>query len=56
MGVVAAARREGFAGVELEEVDGLADVGVGLGPVLADLEDEPGAEIELALADELRGA
>ena len=35
---------EGFAGVELEEVDGLAYVGVGLGPVLADLVGEPGAE------------
>src|SRR6185437_5046833 len=47
---------EGFAGVELEEVDALANVGVGLGPVLADLEDEPGTEVEVALADELRGA
>ena len=48
MGVVEPARREGFAGVKLEEVDALAYVGVGLGPVLADLEGEPGAELEVA--------
>ena len=47
---------EGFAGVELEEVDGLAYVGVGLGVVLADFEGEPGAEVEVALADEVGGA
>ena len=47
---------EGFAAVELEEVDGLAYVGVGLGPVFADLEGEPGAELEFALADEVGGA
>ena len=34
----------------------LADVGVGLGPVLADFEGEPGAEVEVALADEVGGA
>ncbi len=45
---------QGFAGVELEEVDGLGDVGVGLGPVLADFVGEPGAELELALADDVR--
>ena len=47
---------EGFAGVELEEVDGLAHVGVGLGPVLADLIGEPRAQLELAQAHEAGGA
>ena len=47
---------QGFACVELEEVDGLAHVGVGLGPVLADFVGEPGAELELALADDVGGA
>ena len=42
--------------VELKEVDGFAYVGVGLGPVLADLEDEPRAELQLALADDCRSA
>ena len=56
MGVVAAVEAEGFAGVELEEVDALAYVGVGLGVVLADLERKPGAELIVALLDELRGA
>ena len=37
---------QGLAGVELEEVDGLAYVGVGFGPVLADFEGQPGAELE----------
>jgi len=40
-----------FAGVEFAEVDGLGDIGVGFAPVLADLEDEPGAELEAALAN-----
>ncbi len=39
-----AVEAEGFAGVELEEIDALAYVGVGLGPVFADLVGEPGAE------------
>ena len=52
-GVVEAQR---FAGVELEEVDGLAYVGVGFGPVLADLVGEPRAELEFALANECCGA
>src|SRR5258708_11893429 len=43
---------DGLASVELEEVDGLAHVGVGLGPVLAYLEGEPGAELEAAFANE----
>ena len=42
---------ESFAGVELKEVNGLAYVGVGLGPVLANLKCEPGAEVEVALAN-----
>jgi len=47
---------EGLAGVELQEVDALAYVGVGFGPVLADFEGEPGAEVEVAVADELGAA
>ncbi len=47
---------EGFAGVELEEVDALANVGVGFGEVLSDFEGEPGAELEVAGADESGGA
>ena len=54
-GVVAAARRRASRRVELEEVDGLADVGVGFGPVLADFVGEPGAELEFALADDVGG-
>ena len=46
---------EGLAGVELEEVDALADVGVGFSEVLTDFEDEPGAEFELALTNEVCG-
>ena len=43
-----------FARVELAEVDGLGDVGVGFSPVLADFEDQPGHEFHLALAHECR--
>ena len=43
---------QGFAGVELEEVDRLRHVGVRLRPVLADLVDKPGTEFELAVPDE----
>jgi hypothetical protein len=45
-----------FARVELQEVDGLADVGVCLSPVLADFAGEPRAEFELAQADETGSA
>ena len=45
-----------LAGVELEEIDGLADIGVGLGPVLADFVGEPGHEFELAPADDFGSA
>ena len=44
---------QSFAGIELKEIDGFAHVGVGLGPVLAHLIGEPGAELELAPADDL---
>ncbi len=47
---------ERFAAVELEKVDGLAYVGVGLAPVLSDLEGEPGAELELALSNQVGSA
>ena len=56
MGVVAPIEAKGFAAVELEEVDGLAYVGVGLGPVFADLEGEPCAELEAAFANQCSGA
>ena len=46
---------ERLAAVELQEVDEFADVAVGLGPVLADFEHEPGHELELAVADDLGG-
>ena len=36
--------------VVLAEVDSFGDIGVGLGPVLADFENQPGAEFEFALA------
>ena len=39
-----------LARVELAEVDGLGDIGIGLGPVLADFKNQPGAEFEFALA------
>ena len=42
-----------FARIELAEVDGLADIGIGLGPVLAHLENHPCGPFELALADGL---
>jgi hypothetical protein len=45
-----------FAGVELQEVDGLADVRVCLSPVLADFAGEPRAEFEFAQADEAGSA
>ena len=47
---------QGFAGVELAEVDGLRDVGVGLAPVLADLEDQPSHVVHFALAHQVGGA
>ena len=45
-----------FARVELAEVDGLGDVGVGLGPVLADFEDQPRHVFHLALAHQVADA
>ena len=45
-----------FAGIVFAEVDGLGDIGVGLGPVLADFEDQPRAEFELALAQQIANA
>jgi len=45
-----------FASVELEEVDGSRHIGISFRPVLSDLVGEPGAELELAIADDGRGA
>ena len=45
-----------LARVVFAEVDGLGDVGVGFGPVLADFENQPGAEFELALAQQIAHA
>ena len=39
-----------LAGVELDEVDGFGHFGVGLGEVLADLEDQPGRPLEFVVA------
>ena len=57
---LAGRRRRGqpqcFAGVKLKEVDGLAHICVGLGPVFAHLISEPGAELEVPASDDLCGA
>ena len=53
---LAAVERDGAAGVELEEVDGLADVGVGLVPGLGALADRQRGELGAALAHPGRGA
>ncbi len=45
-----------LAAVELQKVDGLAYVGVGLAPVFADLECQPCAELEAAFANQCSGA
>ena len=42
-----------LARVELAEVDGLGNVGIGLGPVLADLENQPRHKFHLALAHQI---
>ena len=47
---------ESLAAVKLKEVYGLAHVGVGLGPVLAHFERQPGAELEATFANEGSGA
>ncbi len=56
MGVCDFRKAQGFAGVELAEVDGLGNVGVGLGPVLADFENQPSHEFHFALAHEIADA
>ncbi len=43
---------QGFASVELKEIDGLGDIRIGFGPVFADFVGEPGGELELAVADD----
>ena len=51
-GNIAAARlgqADHLAGVELAEIDRLGDVGVGLAPGLAALEDLPGSQLEASL-------
>ncbi len=45
-----------FARVELAEVDGLGDVGIGFSPILADFENEPCHVFHLALAHEIADA
>ena len=40
-------------GHKTKEINGFAHVGVGFCPVLADLIGEPGAELEVTLADDL---
>ena len=45
---------QGFARVELEEVDGLGYVGIGFGPILADFVGEPRTKLELAFTDDVR--
>ena len=47
---------QGLAGIELAEIDRLGNVGVGLSPVLADLEDQPRHEFHLALAQQITDA
>ena len=42
-----------FAAVQFTEIDGLGNVAVGLGPVLADLKNQPRHEFELALAQQV---
>src|SRR5215469_3022712 len=42
-----------FPGIELAEVEGLGNVGVGLGPVLRHFEDQPGHEFHFALTEEI---
>src|SRR5579862_2480761 len=49
-------KTQGLARVELAEVDGLGNVGIGLGPVLADFEDQPCHVFHLALAHEIADA
>ncbi len=51
-----AGQAQHFAAVELAEIDCFGDVGVGLGPGLADFVDEPGIELQTALAEDLGGA
>ena len=45
-----------LARVELAEVDGLGDVGIGLKPVLRNFKDQPGHEFQLALAHQIAHA
>ncbi len=47
---------QGGAGVELAEVDGLAGVGFGFVPVLADFEDQPRVEFEFTFPQDLEEA
>ena len=47
---------QGLAPVELAEIDGLGDVGIGLEPVLGDFEDQPGHVFELAFAHHIGDA
>src|SRR3984957_10303097 len=45
-----------LASVELAEIDGLGNIGVGLSPVLADFKHQPRHEFHLALAHEITDA
>jgi hypothetical protein len=49
-------KTQGLARVELAEVDGLGNIGVGLNPVLADFENQPRHEFHLALAHQIADA
>ena len=49
-------KSESFTGIEFAEVDGLGNVGIGFGPVLADFENQPGHVIHFALAQPVGGA
>src|SRR5208282_4173991 len=46
---------EGLASVKLKKINGFANVGVGLSPVLPDFIGEPGEELELAGTDDVGG-
>src|SRR5665213_822814 len=45
---------QGLARIELQKVDALADVRIGLGPVLSHLESKPRTKLQMPLADESR--
>src|SRR5258705_5853811 len=46
---------QGLASIELQKVDGLADIRVRLRPGLVDLQGQPGAELEASFANQRGG-